>query len=177
MSKTKFKPAPEVEEIAKDLITKYHQHLTDFNVRIEYVFTDKTPKKNGKEVWAYVRKVSNLNAFLASDDNHDEEEFFVMVVSEPVWEILPPIKRVPLVDHELCHLWAEADQEDEDDADAIPENPVKLSLNPHDVEEHIAIVRRHGLWREDVEELVNTALKKKSSEPPHLSEDEDEELE
>lgn len=161
MSKTKYKPAPEVEEVAKELISKYHGHLLDFKVRIEYVFTNKTPKKNGKEVWAFVRKVSSLNAYLAESDDH-EGDFFVMVVSEPVWEILPPNKRHPLVDHELCHLWAEADQEDEDDANAIPEDPVKLSLNPHDVEEFSSVVRRWGLWREDVEDLVNAALKQKS---------------
>lgn len=173
--KQEFRPAPEVEEIAKDLIQKYHGHLLDFNVRIEYVFSNKTPKKGGKEVWAYVRKMSSLNAYLAGtdEDNGSGGDFFVMVVSEPVWEILPPNKRTPLVDHELCHLWAEADQVDEDDADAIGEDPVKLSLNPHDVEEFSPIVRRWGLWREDVEDFVNAALKKKGTES---DDGEDEEL-
>lgn len=160
MPKQEFRQAPEVETIAKELIEKYHCHLTDFNVRIEYVFSNKTPKKNGKEVWAYVRKISSLGAYLAGTDTEGDDDFFVMVVSEPVWEVLPTDKRMPLIDHELCHLWAEADQVDEDDADAIPEDVVKLSLSAHDVEEFSCIVRRWGLWRTDVEDFVNAALKK-----------------
>lgn len=162
MAKTTFEPAPEVEEIAKELIGKYHGHLLDFKVRIEYAFTNKTPKNKGKEVWAYVRKVSSLMAYL-SETQETAGDFFAMVVSKPVWELLPPDKRQALVDHELCHLWAEADQADEDDADAIPEEPVKLSLNSHDVEEFSPVVRRWGLWREDVEDFVNAALKKKGA--------------
>ena len=172
MPKVEYTPAPEVAKIAEELIEKYHGHLLDFKVRIEYVFTNKTPKKGGKEVWAYVRKISALNAFLAGSEE-SSDDFFVMVVSEPVWEILPADKRTPLVDHELCHLWAEAQQVDEDDADAIPENPVKLSLSPHDVEEFSPIVRRWGLWREDVEDFVNAALKKKV-QTNEEEEDEDE---
>lgn len=170
MSKVTYRYAPEVEEVALPLIEKYHGHLLDFKVKIKYLFTDKTPKKGGKEVWAYVRKVSSLNAFLASGEEETAEEFFIMVVSEPVWDILPPNKRTPLVDHELCHLWAEVNQKDNDDDDP-PENPVKLSLNPHDVEEHTCIVRRWGLWREDVEDFVNAALKKRGTD-----EEEDEEV-
>jgi predicted metallopeptidase len=173
MAKQEFYPAPEVEEIADNLIVKYHSHLTDFDVRIEYVFSNKTPKKNGKEIWAYVRKISSLNAYLAGTDN-DPGDFFVMVVSKPVWEILPHDKRMPLVDHELCHLWAEADQVDEDEADAIPDDPVKLSTNPHDVEEFSCIVRRWGLWREDVEDFVNAALKKKGASDEDEGEEEQE---
>jgi hypothetical protein len=175
-NKTEYYPAPEVEKIAKELIEKYHGHLIDFNVRIEYVFCNKTTKRNGKEVWAYVRKVSSLNAYLAGADSNDRPgDFFVMVVSEPVWEILPPDKRTPLVDHELCHLWAEADQVDEDDADAIPEEPVKISLNSHDVEEFSPIVRRWGLWREEVEDFVNAALKKKDTKNEEEEEEETQE--
>jgi hypothetical protein len=113
---------------------------------------------------------------LAGADSNDRPgDFFVMVVSEPVWEILPPDKRMPLVDHELCHLWAEADQVDEDDADAIPEEPVKISLNSHDVEEFSPIVRRWGLWREEVEDFVNAALKKKDTKNEEEEEEETQE--
>jgi hypothetical protein len=64
---------------------------------------------------------------------------------------------VALVDHELCHAWALADQdEDNDEAD-----PVKLSLRPHDLEEFSCIVRRHGMWREDIEDFVESAIKSK----------------
>lgn len=174
MPKTEYSPAPEVEKIANQLIPKYHGHLLDFDVKIEYVFTNKTPKKNGKEVWAYVRKISSLPAYLANSAAQTDGDFFVMVVSQPVWDVLPQDKRIPLVDHELCHLLAEADQEDEDDADDIPENPVKLLLKPHDVEEHIAIVRRYGFWMDGLEDFINAALGAKGGSTNDTEEDEEE---
>jgi predicted metallopeptidase len=155
MAKANYHPAPEVRKIAEDLIPKYHQHLIDFSVKLEYIFVDKTPKRKGREIWGTCRKVSSLNAFLANE-KEGSDPFFVIVISEPVWDVLPPDKRIALVDHELCHAWAEANQkEDDDEAD-----PVKLSVNPHDLEEFSCIVRRHGLWREDVKSFVEAATRK-----------------
>jgi hypothetical protein len=155
MAKATFWKAKEVEEVAVNLIEKYHQHLLDFNVRIEYMFTDKTPKNNGKEVWGCCRKVSSLNAYLAKD-NVDGDPFFVIVISKDIWDILPAEKREALIDHELCHALAEANQkEDEDDAE-----PVKLSIRPHDLEEFACIVRRHGTWKNDIEDFIKASREK-----------------
>jgi hypothetical protein len=149
-----YTKAPEVQKIAEKLIEKYHQHLTDFNVRVDYYFVDKTPVRGGKEVWGTCRKVTSLNAFLAADDQSGGDPFYVIVISEPIWEMLPPDKKEALVDHELCHAGAEYQEKDDE------EPAVKLNLKPHDLEEFACIVRRHGLWREDIEEfLVNAKIK------------------
>jgi len=148
-----------VKQIAEDLIPKYHQHLIDFDVRIEYVFIDKTPKAKGREVWGTCRKISNLNAFLANGQD-GSDPFFVITISEPVWEVLPPKSKIALVDHELCHAWAEAQQDEETDGS---EDVVKLSLRPHDLEEFSCVVRRHGLWRDDIQAFVDAALKQNAS--------------
>lgn len=155
MAKANYREAPQVKKIAEELIEKYHHHLIDFDVRIDYVFVDKTPKIGGKEVWGKCQKISSLNAFLAGE-NEDCDPFFVIIISEPVWDVLPPDKRRALVDHELCHTWSEASQKEDTDGS---EDAVKLSLNPHDLEEFTCIVRRHGLWREDVEAFVKEVLK------------------
>jgi predicted metallopeptidase len=159
MASATFRHAQEVEDIALDLIPKYHGHLIDFNVHLEYIFTDKTPKRNGKEVWGQCRKVSGFNAYLA--DQEGDDPFFVIVISEDVWDVLPQNTKVALVDHELCHAWAEASQKETTDGS---EDVIKLSLQPHDLEEFSCIVRRHGLWREDVESFVNAALKKEKDD-------------
>lgn len=175
MSESKFDPAPEVQQIAEELIPKYHQHLVDFDVRIRYVFANKTPKSKGREVWGTCRKISGLNAFLEGQGDGDEP-FFVVTISRDVWDVLPHDKKVALVDHELCHAWAEVKQaKEEADADAEIEqdNPVKLSVKPHDLEEFSCIVRRHGLWREDIEDFVDAALKSKKTKDSE-EEDEDE---
>ena len=162
MPQAKYSPAPEVEAIAKDLIPKYHQHLIDFNVEVRYSFIDKTPKSKGKELWGTVKKITGQNAYHAAN-NPDAEPFFSITVPIDVWDVLPPDKRVALVDSLLCECWAEVKQaKDEADADVDDEieqdNPVKLSIRAADVVEFSCIVKRHGLWRESVEELVEAAL-------------------
>ena len=152
MPSAKYRPAPEVKAIADDLIPKYHQHLIDFSVKIEYVFVDKTPKTKGIEVWGTCRKMTSLNAFLANQQE-GSDPFFVITISEPIWDILTPEKKIALVDHELCHAEAVASQdEDDDEAD-----PVKISIRPHDLEEFSCIVRRHGLWRDGVKAFIDAA--------------------
>jgi hypothetical protein len=162
MALAKYFDAPEVRVIAEELIEKYHQHIIDFSVKIRYVFVDKTPNSKGKEVWGTCRKVSGLNAYLEGE-SPDGDAFFVITISKDIWDILPQDKRIALVDHELCHAMAGAKQQKDDsdsDDDLETDNPIKLSVKPHDLEEFSCIVRRHGLWREDIEDFVNAALKK-----------------
>ena len=163
---TKYDPAPSVKAIADDLIPKYHPHLLDFSVKMEYRFVDKIPKKGGKEVWGSCRKISALPASLAQD-NVDGDPFFVIVISAPIWDVLPDDKRRALVDHELCHALAEYNEDDENPA-------VKLSTKPHDLEEFSCIIRRHGMWRDDIKDFIETA---KSKGAEVVEEDEDEESE
>lgn len=159
---TKYSSAQEVEQIANDLISKYHLHLK--GIKIEYVFSDTVPKKGGKEIWGTMRKVSNLNAYLAALDQAKEigeyEEFFVMTITKPVWDIIDEDKRIALVDHELCHAFAERDEEDK----------LVLSILPHDLEEFQAIVKRHGLWREDVKNFIASARVSQKNEMDELEE-------
>lgn len=162
----KYFESPEVKAIAEELIPQYHQHLIDFQVKLRYLFVNKTPKSGGKEVWGTCRKVSGINAYLEGGES--DEPFFVITISKDVWDILPPDKRIALVDHELCHAAAEVKQAKEEadvsgqevDNQIETDHPVKLSINPHDLEEFSCIVRRHGLWREEIEEFVSAALNK-----------------
>lgn len=164
MAQAKYFEAPQVEQIAQELISKYHQHLIDFSVKIRYVFVDKTPSSQGKEVWGTCRKISGLNAYLEGEDP-DGDPFFVITISKDVWDILPHDKRVALVDHELCHASAEVKEDKKQkESDIEVEHPVKLSVRPHDLEEFVCIVRRHGLWRDDIEAFVEEAMKSKQQD-------------
>jgi len=156
----KFTPAPEVKEIAEELIPLHHSHLVD--ARIEYVFTDTVGKRGSKQVWGTMRKISALPAYLAADknsQNHGEtDDFFVLTITKPIWEDLSYKQRVALVDHELCHAGVKLDDEGE----------AKLFIVPHDLEEFTCIVKRHGLWREDVKKFFN------SKDEPEGQDDHDE---
>lgn len=142
--KQEFTLAPEVKKIADDLIQDYHQHLT--NVRIEYLFLSEVPVNKGKEVWGRARKVTGLNAYLASDKFEDEPQpFFVIEIAREVWNKLNDKARMALVDHELSHCEVDVDTGG-------------LMVVSHDVEEFSPVIVRHGLWRPDVESFVRAGV-------------------
>lgn len=170
-----FSLAPEVKAIAADLIPKYHDHLSDPRVRIDYLFADKPKKTKGKEALGWVQMVSNLPAFLAEPPRMpttEEEEanpdaafrtrgqalaynrgepFFVMCIHRGVWRFaLSDKQKIALVDHELCHLWVE---ENEKTAE------LTLSTLPHDIEEFTKVIVRHGRWLEDVDKFLKAAAR------------------
>jgi Putative phage metallopeptidase len=144
-----YSPAPEVENVARDLIHLYHEHLA--TVRIDYVFATEALKEKGKIVWGRAKKVGGLNAWLASkDQGYDAstpEEFFVIEIHRGTWLQIDAKCRKALVDHELHHLDVDLDTN-------------KLSIRPHDLEEFTSIVRRYGLWHADVEMFVRAAREK-----------------
>jgi predicted metallopeptidase len=144
-----YRKAPEVEEIGRELIEEHHPHL--LGVRVEFLFMSKTPKSKGRDVWGRAKKISGLNAFLALGPNvlpetYEDQPFdlFVIEISEEVWDRLRSKGRRALVDHELSHCQIVEDEE----------GRVNLAVVGHDVTEFEAVIRRNGLWREDLEEFV-----------------------
>lgn len=172
---TTYRRADEVARMGADLIAEHHHHLVDNgDVRIEYLFCDPPPKSKGETVWGRARKVTGIGAWLAAEeppddnDHHDPEPFFIIEIAEAVWNVLDHAGRKALLDHELCHLEVTID----DDGDA------KLSLAAHDVEEFEQVIRRHGLWRDNVRRFVKVGAdtgRQLSLIDRHDDEDEDEE--
>src|SRR5262245_7245289 len=141
-----YQSAPEVEDVARDLINAHHSHLA--TVRIIYVFASDPLREKGKVVWGRAKKVSGLNAWLASGDKGRDAsapaEFFVIEIQKTIWAQLDDKSRRALVDHQLTHC----------DVDIETGN---LTMRPHDLEEFNSIVRRYGLWRDDVELFIDAA--------------------
>lgn len=142
-----YRLAKSVEEIGRELIEEHHPHL--HGVRVDYVFVDKTPKSKGRELWGRAKKVSGLNAFLASDTGDEDqygyaEDFFVVEVAEPAWEVLAEKQRRALVDRTLSCCEIEYDEES---------GAVTLAVVGPDVAEFSSVIERHGLWTEDLAEL------------------------
>ena len=150
---TTYWRADEVEEIAQKLIPEHHDHLARHDVTIRCVFRDPPAKARGRLVLGKARKISGLNAHLVGleqdDELHEPVDFFVIEVSHRAWEILTEAQRVALVDHELSHFDVEIPDDAEEDR--------KLLVVGHDLEEFTAVVRRHGLWRPDVEAFAKVA--------------------
>lgn len=135
----KFKAAPEVEAIAKDLIEQHHGHLIE--AKVAYLFREGTWVSKGRDVLAKPCKVSDRDRFLSGYD-------FVIVVNSETWGYLTPEQRVALLDHELCHCVRQGEQRDG--------SPI-WGLAGHDVEDFAQVVKRHGLWQNDLKLLVRAA--------------------
>jgi predicted metallopeptidase len=134
MPKTEFAHAEEVRLIAEKLIALFHPHLR--GIRIEYVFLSEPPMSQGRALAGRARKVSGLNAYLATPDFEgpgESEPFFVIEITQPTWDKSSFRWRVALVDHELKHC-------------GVDELSGDLYIVPHDEEEFDDIVERHGAW-------------------------------
>lgn len=147
-----YKPAPEVAQIAHQLITRVTHHQELVNSHIEFVFIKEAPKSKGRKVLGRARKVSGLHAWMSNPEQAHRPEtqgftepwpFFIIEISHDTWRELDDSQRVALVDHELSHCSYDTD----DDG-----NPV-LAIRHHDVEEFIGVISRNGLWKQDVQQL------------------------
>lgn len=127
-----YSDAPEVRQIAEELISAYHPHLAD--EEITYVFRSKAANKGSKIVLAMARKIRGLVSFLS---RKSDDDYFLMEVAFDTWGKLNDTSKKAVVDHELCHF-------------GITEDGVRYII-PHDLEEFNAVVQRYGLWREGQE--------------------------
>ena len=134
---TTYAHAPEVADIAADLIRTVEQHKPLADVRIEYVWRDKASKSKGRTTLATARRIGGLNAFLL---NGEDGPLYCIEVAADTWGKLTDPQRRALVDHEMCHFHVDED----------PEGVPVLSMRGHDLEEFAAIVERHGMWKSDV---------------------------
>jgi predicted metallopeptidase len=150
--------AEPVGQIARQLIAKHHTHLTENgHVRIEYLFRSEAQETNGRTIWGKARKVTSINAFLAIPKDEaaadileapEIEPFFVIEIAADVWQTITAKQRVALVDHELSHCRIKFNK----DCEAV------LYVAPHDVEEFQGVIRRHGLYKSDVEHFAKIAV-------------------
>lgn len=125
-----YENAHQPKAIAAVLIEAIHTHLR--SASIGYLFREKMKTKS-RAVWGKASKAGPKIEFLADHD-------FIVEFSWEDWRLLSPMQRVALVDHELEHCGLESNAKGERD----------WCMVPHDIEEFGSIVRRWGLWRQEL---------------------------
>lgn len=144
----KYTHAPEVEELAVKLINDHHSHLAE--ARIKYLF------RNGK--WQSKGKATLGKAKLAAEDARFLGQYdFIIMISTEAWNSAVPAYREALVDHELQHCDCAEDKA----------GNKKWSIQDHDVQEFVSVVRRHGLWEVDLQKLIIAAKQGPYVDGPH----------
>lgn len=158
----KFSDAPEVREIAEELIEEHSDRLplllpdeSEWIVRndlpvppppvvLVYLFRDDVPKSQGQEVWGTAKKISGRDWFLAKkhlrqlgfpDPKPDPGAGFRIEMSQPVWDRLEDEEKRALTFHELRHCRAERGFEQIDTGKGLLTIPtLKLYTVAHDLE-------------------------------------------
>ena len=150
-----YELSSEVAKVAGILIKDHYPDLQ--RPRIVYLFQEKVdqktgqavmPKSKGKNQYGKAKLVTGLNAFLASGDEETDDDgpkpFFVILITKVAWYRMSKEHKAALVDHELMHC--EYDSEGD-----------TLSIRDHDIQEFTEIVKRHGVWNNDLEMFFNAA--------------------
>ena len=127
-----FTEAPEVEEIAAQIVPTTHPHLTYAKMR--YVFRSEHTKSQGREIWATANLLTGRTKFLSG--GYD----FLIDVAEDVWNTLSTEQKFALIDHKLCHC--------------VVGEKEAWAIQGHDIEEFTAIIDRHGLWSDAAKEFA-----------------------
>jgi hypothetical protein len=130
-----FAIAEQPAAVVRALVKAIHVHLV--NAKIGVVFR-KQIKKRDRTVLAQASKCGGKLEFFSKLD-------LLIEVNWEAWFLLQPEKKLALIDHELCHF----------SKDTTEKGETRYMLLSHDVEEFSGIVKRWGLWKNDLKQFAN----------------------
>jgi hypothetical protein len=129
-----FKAPDHVLDIVRRLIDLYHEPLQD--ARIGVIMRSEAPITGGRIIYGTAEKVS------AKAQVHVPYDFIITLALDR-YQLLAPLQREALIDHELMHCQWDMDK--------------GASIRPHDVEEFTEILERYGYWWPQAEEFAAVA--------------------
>jgi hypothetical protein len=125
------------EEIAKELLPKYHPSLVNCN--IAFLYKNKSIKQRGKEVVATAKKSGILLKAISDYD-------FIIIISYEAWNNLSDKQKYFVVDDALEHCFVDTD-------DSTGETVTKI-VN-HDFSGFSNVIKRNGILFEDLKIFAN----------------------
>jgi len=154
MADIEITEAGEAEAIAQQLIPEYHPHLIEAS--IVYLFTTQERKYRGDVVLGTAQRLGMLPRYFSSGTSADLEEGydFCILLSQDQWKFLTHDQRRALIDHQLSHCGVRRTVNH-----LTQEVSEHWTLLPHDVEEFRGVIERHGLWRPDLRQFAEEAVK------------------
>lgn len=136
----KYEEAPEVRDIASELIDKYHSHLA--SVRMCYIFRPKAWKSKGEMVLGKASKLGGKTKALSGYGKDYDGFTFVIEVAKQEFHQMDRDMKEALIDHELIHCIL-----DEND---------NWKIVGHDFDGFNSVVKRHGFWTERLQRFKKT---------------------
>ena len=132
-----------IYSLCLDIVDAHHEHLSEARIALAWHRGWKQ-HKDGRLTLGKCKKASDLDRELAPFD-------FVILLRQAFFEDaeVSDAQRLALLDHELSHAEVELDQDGEPKRDT--KDRVVYRTRKHDLEEFSSVVRRHGLWKNDIE--------------------------
>lgn len=134
--------APDLYALLDALVSEHHaSDLAEARIALMWRY-EVRPDRDGHVTLGKARKVSDRERQF-----HDHD--FVIELNHEAWQtVLDSAQRQALLDHELEHCGrAEAE-----DGSSV------YYIRKHDVEEFRAVVKRNGIWKQDLQDFVDAAL-------------------
>jgi hypothetical protein len=136
---TEYFDAPEVEEIARELIKDHRSDLVE--AKIKYLFRKGTWKSGGEVVQGNTSKITGALKFIIQHD-------FLITINHDYFHGMVPQTQKALVDHYLAYA-ARGDDSKDGEATWVKVNP--------DIKDFAQILKRHGLWSEGLRKFDQAA--------------------
>ena len=132
---------------------KYHHDIRKAKVALMWRIAYK-PDKDGHLILGKCHKVSDLDKELSKWD-------FVILLNKEVWNDpkFTDKKKAALLDHELMHCGKVENKNGHSKKDE--RGRYVFRTRKHDVEEFHDIVKRHGIWKRDLEIFAEQLLLRK----------------
>lgn len=129
-------------QVVQELIREYHEDLLD--LRIAVVGRSEPQNSKGREISADISKFPDKYKPLLNTDNQEVD--FMIWIDRIFWGYAPELKRRALIDHVLCHIEYDEEQD-------------KYSLIDHDIAEFRVILERYGFWNDTMKKNQEAAKK------------------
>jgi hypothetical protein len=128
----------------RNLVDAHHQELEQAKIALAWC-TSWRPDVDGRVTLGKCKKASDLDRELVAFD-------FIILLRKAFWQDsrVSVEQRVALLDHELCHAAVRVDDRTGDPV-TDERGRIVYRMRKHDVEEFADVVRRHGIYKSDLE--------------------------
>lgn len=138
--------------LLKQIRKENHSHINEAKVALAWRHRVKSDKDG----------ILKLGQCLKNSGVHREfaELDFIILLNKLAWDAFSKEQKCALLDHELCHIMPSEDKNGEHQQD---DRGRKLfRTRRHDIEEFSEIVKRHGLYKKDLERFAEVIAKKQA---------------
>lgn len=143
-----------VYTLMDEIIAAHHPHLEMAKIVLAW-HKGWNEDADGRIKLGTCKKVGDIDRDLHGYD-------FIITLNEPFWDAASDQQQRALMDHELTHAQVQLDENGVEKEDE--KGRTVYRIRGHDVEEFTEVVKRHGIWKNDLQAFAKE-LKQKADNP------------